>query len=411
MAIAMLVMLSISCDDSEETPALSKECEILSFTIEGFEVDMTSGGPFIIIPAGTDLSKLSNLTPVIEISEGATITPASGVAQDFSKPEGVTYHVTAASKNDISTYTVEVKYVTGVEAFSLSFLGREYEGEVDPVKREIRVVLDFDDVRGFEQLPGYDLVTSVTLKDGFRVEPATGTKIDLDEPAEHTIYDDATGVATTYKLVLLNSDASFGVLSLGIPGVESSFNWDVRAGTALPQYREGLNEYDCIFVALTTDDISALTLGSEPWAIPEGATVTPALNVPQNFNQDITYTVTSQSGTSTGSFKARVVREKFIAFNSADERTTAGYWLEENSVPIIYRAVSPVTNAKLISESDGKEYACTVYHLAGNEDTPNGPVQMELSNNAVPVGMYKLHVTLQNGDAFVTTTRVTRKAF
>jgi hypothetical protein len=162
---------------------------------------------------------------------------------------------------------------------------------------------------------------------------------------------------------------------------------------------------------LTTDDISALTLGSEPWAIPEGATVTPALNVPQNFNQDITYTVTSQSGTSTGSFKARVVREKFIAFNSADERTTAGYWLEENSVPIIYRAVSPVTNAKLISESDGKEYACTVYHLAGNEDTPNGPVQMELSNNAVPVGMYKLHVTLQNGDAFVTTTRVTRKAF
>lgn len=42
---------------------------------------------------------LTALVPTIEVSDGATVTPASGVAQDFSNGKTVTYTVTAAGGN------------------------------------------------------------------------------------------------------------------------------------------------------------------------------------------------------------------------------------------------------------------------------------------------------------------------
>ncbi len=48
----------------------------------------------IVVEFGTDLS---NITPTIEISPGAKISPASGTAVDFSQNGQVTYTVTAPS--------------------------------------------------------------------------------------------------------------------------------------------------------------------------------------------------------------------------------------------------------------------------------------------------------------------------
>ena len=52
---------------------------------------------------GTDIT---NLTPTITVSEGATVTPASGVAQDFTNP--VTYTVVSEDYGTTKTYTVSV---------------------------------------------------------------------------------------------------------------------------------------------------------------------------------------------------------------------------------------------------------------------------------------------------------------
>ena len=54
----------------------------------------------IIVPYGADVT---NLTPVIMISSGASVSPASGVAQDFTNP--VKYTVTGAD-NSTQVYTV-----------------------------------------------------------------------------------------------------------------------------------------------------------------------------------------------------------------------------------------------------------------------------------------------------------------
>lgn len=82
------------------------EAEILSFYIEGqihSEIISSTASVNVLMPYGTDIT---NLTPIIEISEGATITPNSGVPQDFSQP--VTYLVTAQDGITQKIWTVNV---------------------------------------------------------------------------------------------------------------------------------------------------------------------------------------------------------------------------------------------------------------------------------------------------------------
>ena len=96
-AIALLAMLAgfASCKDEK-----SKACNIETFTVagEGWHInglDITK-----TYPKGTNVS---NLSPVIEVSAGAKVVPASGVARDFSNP--VTYTVTAEDGKTDKSYT------------------------------------------------------------------------------------------------------------------------------------------------------------------------------------------------------------------------------------------------------------------------------------------------------------------
>jgi hypothetical protein len=83
-------------DIDDNGVVLSSEKEILSFSIgeEELEIGTNSieGSVSLCLSLNTQNS-LENLTPVITISEGSSISPASGVAQDFTSP--VTYTVTA----------------------------------------------------------------------------------------------------------------------------------------------------------------------------------------------------------------------------------------------------------------------------------------------------------------------------
>jgi predicted extracellular nuclease len=89
------------------TPASSAK-DITSFTISGqvsSTIDAVVGTVAVVMPYGTNVTAL---TPTIEVSQFATIDPASGVAQDFTNP--VTYTVTAqdnSTKAWIVTVTVQ----------------------------------------------------------------------------------------------------------------------------------------------------------------------------------------------------------------------------------------------------------------------------------------------------------------
>ncbi len=82
------------------------EKSILSFRFDALDedglIDEVARRISFVLPAETDVTQL---VPTIEVSEGATVEPASGVAQDFTTP--VTYTVTAQN-GTTAAYTVMV---------------------------------------------------------------------------------------------------------------------------------------------------------------------------------------------------------------------------------------------------------------------------------------------------------------
>ena len=85
----------------------------------------------VTVGPGTDLTKL---VPTIGISEFATVSPATGVAQDFSKP--VQYVVTAEDGTK-ATHTVTVK-VAATTAFLLDYTIQPMIENVDPTTLRIK---------------------------------------------------------------------------------------------------------------------------------------------------------------------------------------------------------------------------------------------------------------------------------
>lgn len=85
----------------------------------GGKIDVTAKTISATVASGTDVTKL---VPTLTLSDKATVSPASGVAQDFSK--AITYTVTA---EDGST----VAYVVGVTVDKPAFNGLVYVGNLD----------------------------------------------------------------------------------------------------------------------------------------------------------------------------------------------------------------------------------------------------------------------------------------
>jgi hypothetical protein len=78
----------VSCDKGSDK---SSACDILSFKVDDTSWQITEGN-IICYFGKTDAQ--TPLTPTITVSDKATISPGSGVAQDFFSG-GVTYTVTA----------------------------------------------------------------------------------------------------------------------------------------------------------------------------------------------------------------------------------------------------------------------------------------------------------------------------
>ena len=146
------------------TVALYTGSDILSFvagdstwTINADNLTITA-----VYPAGTDLTAL---TPTITLSEGATVSPASGEAQDFSEG-GVTYTVTAQDgtvKEYTATATTTAALSSACDITSFSDGDKEW-------------TIDGTNITG-EYAAGADvsaLTPTIKLSDGATVSPASG---------------------------------------------------------------------------------------------------------------------------------------------------------------------------------------------------------------------------------------------
>ncbi len=117
----MLVSCSKDDDTNSSDGFKDSTAEIISFTIDGIEGNITDNNIQILLFPGTNLTAL---TPVIN-HNGERISPSENTAQNFTNP--VTYIVTAEN-GDTNTYTISVGYkeeiVAGTE-FITTWSGSE----------------------------------------------------------------------------------------------------------------------------------------------------------------------------------------------------------------------------------------------------------------------------------------------
>ena len=99
---------------------VSSAAEILNFIVDGQmgNAVINSGNATVTIQVGVGVD-VTNLIPQITISLGATIDPASGVAQDFSEP--VEYTVTAQDEVTQKVWTVTVNTTDLITIYEIQY--------------------------------------------------------------------------------------------------------------------------------------------------------------------------------------------------------------------------------------------------------------------------------------------------
>ncbi len=127
--ILYLVLLTISCSDnsggSESNPSNEKLIEKLTILEVNGVINTDNHSVSVQLPLGTDVT---NLAPEIIISEGAVISPGSGVPVDFTNPQ--TYTVTAED-NSTTMYSVSVELVECIsESEIITFEHNDSEYEI-----------------------------------------------------------------------------------------------------------------------------------------------------------------------------------------------------------------------------------------------------------------------------------------
>jgi hypothetical protein len=242
------LLLILGCkDDKDETLPLSAEKNILSFvfTLNDTPYSATISGTTISAQLPADTS-LTTLTPTISISKGATISPNTGIAQDFSKE--VSYTVTAENKST-KTYKVMVTKKekddgkdddndgkdddnkgkdddnngndngtksSKAEILAITFTNIDYPEDVTVLdKGETYIKLEVPEGTNIKAL-----TSSITISERATIEPKSGATLDYSQGVRYTItaedktekifyvivQEDSKPFWTTFKLLTENTE-------------------------------------------------------------------------------------------------------------------------------------------------------------------------------------------------------------
>ncbi len=164
----------------------SNESEILNFSFPNIYVDAEVDGNNITarVPFGTDVT---SLVPAIEISDGASISPNNGTAQNFNNP--VNYTVTAAN-GETQDFTVEVfeneqqTAIRGVWLTDVSSVLTSRENIIEAVERLVDLNMNTIFMVTWNQaMTTYPSQIMENLT-GTRIDPRYGSRDPLQEMIE-----------------------------------------------------------------------------------------------------------------------------------------------------------------------------------------------------------------------------------
>jgi hypothetical protein len=270
LLVAMVLALLAGCDSLiNQSQKSDKAVTAFSFAspdAAGTIVE-SSHSIAVTVPYGTDLTAL---IPTIAHS-GASVSPASGIAQDFS--DAVTYTVTAAdgsTQDYLVTINVAARATKAITAFSLA--APAATGSVSESSHSIAVAVPY----------GTDLTALVPTiaHSGASVSPASGVEQDFSAPVPYTV---TAADGSTQAYIVTVAAAAYAEKAV------TAFSFAVPAAT-------GVISETTHAIAVTLPfgtDLTALV----PTIAYAGAGLNPASGIAQDFSAPATYTVTAADGT------------------------------------------------------------------------------------------------------------------
>lgn len=247
----------------------SKEAKITSFK-EGsivYELDESTKKITYTYPNGTDVTALS---PTIEVSVAATVNPASGEAQDFSK--AVKYVVTAEDGTTKQTYVVNVVVKKNNEAKITSFKEGDNVYTIDEEKKEITHTYPYGTNVSA-------LTPTIIVSDKATVTPAVGELKDFSSPVKYVVTAEDGKTKQTYTVLVTvakNNEAKI---------ISFEKSWD--------RYKIDESRKEITFTYPVGTDVRALT---PTVVVSSGATVVPISGLLQDFTNPVKYVVTAEDG-------------------------------------------------------------------------------------------------------------------
>jgi hypothetical protein len=308
--IALLggAMLFASCKKDDPKSAA---CDIVMFSIDAMRWDLNEVNNTFSHTYPSETTE-GMLIPTISLSAGASVSPASGVAQNFFTADGVTYTVTAEDGVTKKTYVAKAtrtKYsVCDIVSFSVDGEDWDIEGT------QITHVYP-------RETAERQLTPVITLLQGATVDPPSGAAQNLfaAQGVTYTVTaEDGTKKAYTVRAKReLHTECD--MTSFSVNGED----WEINGGLITHAYPKGTPE---------TPLTPVITLS-------EGASVNPPASGAHNFftEQGVTYIVTAEDGTTRKAYiaKARIQDPWEYSSNTLtilDNDAMVNYTVTENGI-------------------------------------------------------------------------------
>ena len=159
----------------------SGKTDIIEFSFEGLEVPAVIDTAAHIVSCEVSYGTAVNaLIPVVVVSPGAGINPASGVTADFTDP--VAFTVTAQDGVTVQEWSVQVVVLPNTETDILSFSFEEQAGPAT-IDRLIHTIV----VKVLKETDLTTLAPAMELSPGASVDPAAGIPIDFTGDVTYTV--------------------------------------------------------------------------------------------------------------------------------------------------------------------------------------------------------------------------------
>ncbi|MCG8699301.1 MAG: DUF5018 domain-containing protein, partial [Bacteroidales bacterium] len=274
----------------------------------------------VAVGSGADIT---NLIPTIEVSANAIVSPASGVAQDFSAP--VTYAVTSEDGTE-QEWMVTVEVLSGDNDI-ISFTVEEQFGATNINFANHTISLNV--VSGTD-LSG--LIPSIEVSKYATINPPSGEIQDFNDTVAYEVKAQ-DGTIQEWKV-------SITIQTLSSEKEITAFTF---AEQASPAVIDSASQRIEIEVKPGTDITKLIPYIS----VSKYATITPAPGIAQDFSSPVTYTVKAQNG-STKNWLVTVIvpssEKDILSFSLAEQTQPANINTDEHSVFIEVEPGTDVTN-------------------------------------------------------------------